>query len=136
MFDNFFQDNYQSYNKVYIHPETLNSIFLGDMQSAIDADFLSRQHVKTGTFKSIQSSRPLKIWITLFSVPPSSMLSILSLIANKKISPIFLMRSTCWQRRISAWGAFLCTVQPEYQEYAFVKVELYISDIVYHEERG
>jgi hypothetical protein len=49
MFDNFFEDSYHSYNKVYVHPETFNCIFLGDMQSAIDADFLKQQHIRTGT---------------------------------------------------------------------------------------
>ena len=52
MFDNFFEDNYHSYNKVYVHPETFNGIFLGDMQSAIDADFLSQQRIRTGTSTS------------------------------------------------------------------------------------
>lgn len=49
MIDNFFEDSYHSYDKVYDHPETGKSIFLGDMQSALDHDFLRNQNIKTGT---------------------------------------------------------------------------------------
>ena len=48
MIDNFFEDNYHSYDKVYVHSSTRSSIFLGDMQSALDYDFLSQNNVKTG----------------------------------------------------------------------------------------
>ena len=50
MIDNFFEDNYHSYDKVYVHSSTHFSIFLGDMQSALDYDFLSQNNVKTGIY--------------------------------------------------------------------------------------
>jgi hypothetical protein len=48
MIDNFFEDNYHSYDKVYEHPEYKKSIYIGDMQSALDDDFLSNKSIKTG----------------------------------------------------------------------------------------
>ena len=50
MIDNFFEDSYHSYDKVYIHPESKNCIYIGDMQSAIDDDFLCNHRIKTGSF--------------------------------------------------------------------------------------
>ena len=50
MIDNFFeQDSYHSYDQVYFHPETEKSIYLGDMQSALDDDFHRNKGIKTGT---------------------------------------------------------------------------------------
>lgn len=53
MIDNFFEDSYHSYDKVYDHPDAGASIFLGDMQAALDDDFLRNQKIKTGTSASI-----------------------------------------------------------------------------------
>lgn len=50
MLDNFFEDNYHSYDKVYKHPETERIIYLGDMQSALDIDFLHNHNIKTGIY--------------------------------------------------------------------------------------
>ena len=55
MIDNFFEDNYHSYDRVYIHPETNRHIYLGDMQSALDDDFLSSHSIKTGIIFPIKS---------------------------------------------------------------------------------
>jgi hypothetical protein len=48
MIDNFI-DEYHSYDLVYRHPDTLNSIFIGDMNSAQDFDFLKSERIRTGT---------------------------------------------------------------------------------------
>lgn len=48
MIDNFFEDNYHSYDEIYRHPQTLKIIYLGDMQSALDDDFLCNKNIKTG----------------------------------------------------------------------------------------
>lgn len=50
MIDNFFEENYHSYDRVYQHPDTHNFIYIGDMQSAIDDDFLRNNNIKTGKF--------------------------------------------------------------------------------------
>jgi hypothetical protein len=54
MIDNFFEDNYHSYDNVYRHPETQKIIYLGDMQSALDNDFLHNQNIKTGRIITIK----------------------------------------------------------------------------------
>lgn len=63
MLDNFFEDSYHSYDKIYEHPETHTFIYLGDMQAALDDDFLHNKNIKTGTLIIIQSSLQPKTWI-------------------------------------------------------------------------
>jgi len=48
MIDNFFEDNYHSYDEIYRHRQTHKIIYLGDMQSALDDDFLCNKNIKTG----------------------------------------------------------------------------------------
>ena len=40
MFDNFVEEQYHSRDSVFVHPNTFNHIFIGDIQSALDLDFL------------------------------------------------------------------------------------------------
>lgn len=52
MFDNFIEDNpYHSSDAVFVHPENGNRIFLGDIQAALDFDFLKANNIKTGNPK-------------------------------------------------------------------------------------
>ena len=54
MFDNFIEDNpYHSSNAVFIHPENNIRIFIGDVQAALDFDFLRTNNIKTGSSKTI-----------------------------------------------------------------------------------
>jgi len=55
MFDNFIEDNpYHSSDAVFFHP-TKNRIFIGDIQAALDLDFLKANHITTGNSKLMQS---------------------------------------------------------------------------------
>ena len=54
MFDNFIEDNpYHSSDSVFVHPNSRNRIFLGDIQAALDFDFLKASNIKTGNSKAI-----------------------------------------------------------------------------------
>ena len=48
MFDNFMADDYPSWDLVYTHLSSRSRIFIGDVQAAVDQDFLSMQGIKTG----------------------------------------------------------------------------------------
>jgi hypothetical protein len=48
MFDNFMADDYHSWNLVYTDAFTGSHIFIGDVQAAVDQDFLEGQRIKTG----------------------------------------------------------------------------------------
>ena len=48
MFDNFIEDNYHPCDKVYHHQESGNGIYIGDVQSALDINFLHQTKIKTG----------------------------------------------------------------------------------------
>ena len=48
MIDNFFEDNYSSCDKVYQHPESHKHIYIGDMQAALDDDFLCNKNIRMG----------------------------------------------------------------------------------------
>jgi hypothetical protein len=49
MIDNFLEEEYQSYNKVYSHPQTNSCIYIGDFQSAIDTQFHQKCNIKTSS---------------------------------------------------------------------------------------
>ena len=47
-------DDYHSWDLVYTDVPSGSHIFIGDVQAAVDKDFLSAQGIKTGTRKSTQ----------------------------------------------------------------------------------
>lgn len=55
MFDNFIEDNpYHSSDAVFTHPENKNQIYIGDVQAALDFDFLRTNNIRTGSLKNIK----------------------------------------------------------------------------------
>ena len=54
MFDNFIENNpYHSSDAVFTHPETKNRIFIGDVQAALDFEFLRINNIRAGSSKNI-----------------------------------------------------------------------------------
>lgn len=62
MFDNFLEESYHPWDKIYTNSETGNCLYLGDVQSALDIEFLQTHNIKTGKYRSIQLSQLPKIW--------------------------------------------------------------------------
>lgn len=54
MFDNFMADHYHSWDLVYTDASSGSHIFIGDVQAAVDQDFLLSQRIKTGTGEATQ----------------------------------------------------------------------------------
>ena len=49
MINNYFdEDEYHSSDSVYTHPVYNHSLFIGDMSSALDIDYLHKSNIKTG----------------------------------------------------------------------------------------
>lgn len=63
MFDNFVQEKYHSYDRVFTHPVTGHAIFIGDVQAALDLDFLMQNKIHTGKPFRSQWSLPPGTWI-------------------------------------------------------------------------
>lgn len=49
MINNYLDYEYKPSHKVYTHPASGNSIFLGDIQAALDTSFIKEQSILTGT---------------------------------------------------------------------------------------
>ena len=48
MFDNFLEEEYHPSDSVFTHPHTHYQIYIGDVQSALDADGLKEKNITTG----------------------------------------------------------------------------------------
>lgn len=49
MINNYLEHEYQPSHKVYTHSASGHSIFLGDIQAALDLSFIKGQRILTGT---------------------------------------------------------------------------------------
>lgn len=49
MIGNFVEEGYHSFDAVFCHPRTMNTIFIGDVQAALDFDFLKDNNIRTGS---------------------------------------------------------------------------------------
>ena len=134
MIDNFFEDNYHSYDKVYQHPETQKIIYLGDMQSAIDNDFLHNQKIKTGRIIAIKLSPQRGIWNISFLASILNTLSTHLLTEKAKISPIFSKSSTNSLRKDLKKAIFSYTALQASLESFSEYLELYFGHILCDEK--
>ena len=134
MIDNFFQDNYHSYDKVYQHPETNWNIYLGDMQAALDDDFLRNKNIKTGILKIIQSLQQPKTWIISSSIALSNIQYTHFLTANYKASLPSSTLSIKSQKKASKQVAFWSTALLASREYFQSQLEFNFGHFLYHEK--
>jgi hypothetical protein len=135
MIDNFFEDSYHSYHsydRVYEHPESGSSIFLGDMQAAMDYDFLRNQHIRMGTSGLTQSSRLPGTWTTSSSTRTSATSSSPSSTPSRKTSPPPSTPSTISSNTISAPATSSSTAQPASPAYSLPHPELHPRHLLYH----
>lgn len=65
MIDNFLEGDYHSYDQVYLNSDTNTSLFIGDVQAALDLAFLQANNIKTGMYRKIKSLLRPRIWIRL-----------------------------------------------------------------------
>lgn len=135
MLDNFFEDSYHSYDKIYEHPETHTFIYLGDMQAALDDDFLHNKNIKTGTLIIIQSSLQPKTWIIQSSIQPFSTQFTHFSTANNKVSDISLTPSLTSSNKIFNQAAFSFTVLLASPEYKLNYIEFNSGDFL-SDEKG
>jgi len=54
MFDNFMAEDYHSWDLVYTDASSGGHLFIGDVQAAVDEEFLQAQRIRTGTGEETQ----------------------------------------------------------------------------------
>lgn len=134
MFDNFIEESpYHSSDQVFIHPVAKNSIFIGDVQAALDFDQLKANNIKTGSFKIIQSLQLPETWTMSNTSHQFCTSSILCSTGRMRILLLFLMLSTISLKPISKGATFWYTVLQGYPGYYLKHVEQYFGYFLFDE---
>ena len=133
MFDNFVEEQYRSSDPVFTHPLTSNRIFIGDIQSALDLDFLKEYKITTGLSFTIQSSPQRAIWTMYTTNQLSSTLFILFSMVKMKISPPSSILSLPSSKLTFLKAVYLSIAQLEFLVYIYIHLELYFSYLISYE---
>jgi len=72
MIDNYLEGSYHSWDEVYKSQKYNSSIYIGDVQSALDLEFLKDKNIKTGIYFLIELLPLLKVWIMSNMIKKSS----------------------------------------------------------------
>lgn len=134
MIDNYLEGSYHSWDEVYKSQKYNSSIYIGDVQSALDLEFLKDKNIKTGIYFLIELLPLLKVWIMSNMIKKSSIQYILFSMARMRILLLFSIRSFSQYKIIFPKVVYWCIVLLEYHGYHKLYAEFHPRYLLHNEK--